>query len=206
MDGHELGLFPLGTVLVPGELMPLHIFEPRYKDLIADCLEHEHPFVLLYADDDGAREIGCTAVITEVLERFDDGRLNIVIEGEQVVRVVGLTRDRSYLSGRVTPAEDDQQGAEAAGLRAVELYQKIAELTGVEADAAVTASSGPTSYAIAARVEIPSEDKQRMLEHRTELGRLELITDILQRGLERIAEAAAIQQVAQTNGKSSLHR
>ena len=206
MAGHELGLFPLGTVLVPGELMPLHIFEPRYKDLIADCLEHEHPFVLLYADDDGAREIGCTAVITEVLERFDDGRLNIVIEGEQVVRVVGLTRDRSYLSGRVTPAEDDRQGAEAAGLRAVELYQQIAELTGVEADAAIAAASGPTSYAIAARVEMPSEDKQRHARAPHRARRLEVITDILQRGLERIAAAAAIQQVAQTNGKSSLHR
>jgi Lon protease-like protein len=206
MDGHELGLFPLGAVLVPGELMPLHIFEPRYKDLIADCLEHEHPFVLLYADDDGAREIGCTAAVTEVLERFDDGRMNIVIVGEEVVRVVGLARDRSYLSGRVTPAEDDREGAEAAGARAVELYNQIAAVTGVEADAAIAAGAGPLSYAIAARVELPADEKQRMLEHRTERGRLELIMEILERGLERLAAASAIQQVAQTNGKSSLHR
>jgi Lon protease-like protein len=206
MAGHELGLFPLGAVLVPGELMPLHIFEPRYKDLIADCLEHQHPFVLLYADDEGTREIGCTATVTEVLERFDDGRLNIVVEGEEVVRVVELARDRSYLSGRVAPAEDDRDGAEEAAAAAVELYNQIAGLTGVEPDTEIAAGTHPISYAIAARVELPAEDKQRMLELRSENARLEVVTELLQRGLDRIASAAAVQRLAQTNGKSSLHR
>ena len=206
MAGHELGLFPLGAVLVPGELMPLHIFEPRYKDLIADCLEHQHPFVLLYADEEGTREIGCTATVAEVLERFDDGRLNIVVKGEEVVRVVELARDRSYLSGRVSPAEDDRDGAEDAAAAAVELYNQIAELTGVEPDTEIAAGAQPISYAIAARVELPSEDKQRMLELRSERARLEVITELLRRGLDRIASAAAVQRLAQTNGKSSLHR
>ena len=206
MAGHELGLFPLGAVLVPGELMPLHIFEPRYKDLIADCLEHEHPFVLLYADDEGTREIGCTARVTDVLERYEDGRLNIVVEGDEVVRVIELARDRSYLSGEVTPVEDDRDGAEEAGATAIELYNQIAELTGVEADTTIAAGSQPVSYAIAARVELPADEKQRMLERRSELGRLEVIVEILRRALERLAAAASVQRLAQTNGKSSLNR
>ena len=188
----------------PGELMPLHIFEPRYKDLIADCLEHEHPFVMLYADDEGAREIGCTAVVSEVLERFDDGRINLVVEGAEVVRVTELTRGRSYLSGTVEPAEDDRAGAEAIAQATVHLYSQIAEITGVDADPELESGPQPLSYTVAARVELPAEDKQRMLEERTERGRLEVIAELLQRGLDRLAEAAALQQLAQTNGHSKL--
>ena len=86
MSAREIGLFPLAAVLVPGELMPLHIFEERYRRLIADCEQHGQQFALLYADDDGTREVGCTAALVEVAERFDDGRLNIVVRGEEVVR------------------------------------------------------------------------------------------------------------------------
>ena len=74
----EIGLFPLGIVLLPTEQIPLHIFEPRYRELIAECLEEEREFGLILADDDGLREVGTRALVTEVLERFDDGRLNVV--------------------------------------------------------------------------------------------------------------------------------
>ena len=94
MSAREIGLFPLAAVLVPGELMPLHIFEERYRRLIADCEQHGQEFALLYADDDGTREVGCTAELVEVAERFDDGRLNVVVRGGEVVNVVELTRGR----------------------------------------------------------------------------------------------------------------
>ena len=87
MSAREIGLFPLASVLVPGELMPLHIFEERYKSLVADCRQEDGEFVLLYSDSDGARELGTTARVVEVLETFDDGRMNIVIQGGEVVRV-----------------------------------------------------------------------------------------------------------------------
>ncbi|HYA08342.1 MAG TPA: LON peptidase substrate-binding domain-containing protein, partial [Gaiellaceae bacterium] len=75
----EIGLFPLGIVLLPTERVPLHIFEPRYRELIHECLEHERAFGLLFEDEDGVRELGTRAHVTEVLERFDDGRLNILV-------------------------------------------------------------------------------------------------------------------------------
>ena len=77
----EIGLFPLGLVLLPTEQVPLHIFEPRYRELIGECLEEEEPFGLVYADDDGLRRIGTLATVVEVTDRFEDGRLNIVVEG-----------------------------------------------------------------------------------------------------------------------------
>lgn len=206
MAGRELGLFPLGMVLVPGEMMPLHIFEPRYKDLIADCLEHEHPFVMLYADEAGARELGCTAEVTQVLERFEDGRINLVVQGLEVVRVVELTRGRSYLSGTVEAAEDDDSAAGELSESAASLYNQIAEVTGVEPDPAIADDEHPLSYAIAARVELPTEEKQHLLELRSERERLTLVSDLLQRGLDRLAEAAALNKLAQTNGHSSLTR
>ena len=78
----ELPIFELPVVLLPGELMPLHIFEERYKRMIGHCLETEEPFGIVLRDDElGARRIGCTARVTEVIEQFDDGRMNIVVTG-----------------------------------------------------------------------------------------------------------------------------
>ena len=83
----ELGIFPLGIVLLPSEQIPLHIFEDRYQELIGECLAEETEFGLVYADDDGLREIGTRAAVTEVLDRFDDGRMNVVIEGNRIARI-----------------------------------------------------------------------------------------------------------------------
>jgi Uncharacterized protein, similar to the N-terminal domain of Lon protease len=88
----ELGLFPLGIVLLPSEHVPLHIFEPRYRELIAECLEQQQEFGLIYADDDGVREVEPARSVIEVLEEFEDGRLNIVVEGGERFRVEQLTR------------------------------------------------------------------------------------------------------------------
>jgi Lon protease-like protein len=200
MAARELGLFPLGTVLVPGERMPLHIFEERYKDLVADCLEHEQAFVLLFADDDGARELGTTAHVAEVLERFDDGRLNIVVRGAEVVRVTELTRGRSYMTGLVEAAEDDQAAGDEAG-SALGLYRQVAEASGAEPDPTLDESTRPLSYAIAARVEFPTAEKQRILELRRERDRLMAIIELLARGLQSLTIAGQIHRRAQGNGK-----
>jgi Lon protease-like protein len=203
MSAREIGLFPLASVLVPGELMPLHIFEERYKSLVSDCQQDDAEFALLYSDADGAREVGTTARVVEVLETFDDGRMNIVIRGGEVVRVVGLTRGRAYLTGNVEAAEDDPStGDESAS--ALDLYRRIAEATGQDADPEVSETPpGALSYAIAARVDFPAAEKQRILEERTEHGRLMVIVELLARGLENLAMAARIHARAQTNGKVS---
>jgi ATP-dependent Lon protease len=200
MSARELGLFPLGTVLVPGELLPLHIFEQRYKELIADCLEGEQQFVLLYADDEGAREVGTTARVVDVLDRFDDGRMNIVVEGREVVRVTELTRGRSYMTGTVERAEDDPTAGEEAG-SALGLYRQIALASGADPDPDVDRGPHPLSYAIAARVEFPTPEKQRILELRRERERLSAIVELLARGLQSVAMANEIERRASTNGK-----
>src|SRR5918999_3401259 len=124
----ELGLFPLGVVLLPTEQIPLHIFEDRYQELIGECLEEDREFGLIYADDDGLREIGTRAAVTEVLERFDDGRLNIVVEGRERFRLLELTSGRSFHTGRVEPVEDVAEPADAGDTQqALELYHRLIE-------------------------------------------------------------------------------
>src|SRR6266576_3050836 len=99
-DGVELPIFELPMVILPGELLPLHIFEERYQRMIGHCLEASEPFGIVFRDDEGtAHRIGCTARVTEVLERFDDGRMNIVVTGEQPFRVLERFEGADYPEG-----------------------------------------------------------------------------------------------------------
>ena len=105
-----LPLFPLDVVLFPGAPLPLHIFEPRYKEMIGECLEHKRPFGMVRALQDSLAEVGCTAAIVNVLRKYDDGRLDINTEGRQRFEIVQLNQERSFLRGEVI-FFDDEPGA-----------------------------------------------------------------------------------------------
>src|SRR5919198_45255 len=152
----ELGLFPLGLVLLPTERLPLHIFEERYKDLIGECIEQEGEFGLVYADDDGIRDVGTRARVTEVLTRFDDGRMNVLIEGGDRFRLDELTDGHSYATGTVSAVDDDDDGADAAAIdEALRTFGVLREVTGSDVDAP-DADTPHLSFALAAKVELPA--------------------------------------------------
>ena len=169
----ELGLFPFPLVLLPTEQVPLHIFEERYQELIAECLEDGTEFGLVFADDDGIREIGTRAAVVEVLDRFEDGRLNIVVEGKERFRLAELTSGRNYQTGDVTPLVDENDPPETPSVeRARELFSRLRELTG--SDIETPASETPQlSYALASRVELMPEIKLELLSELSERVRLE---------------------------------
>ena len=96
----ELGLFPLGIVVLPGELTPLHIFEPRYRELVGEAVDNETPFGILLTDDEGLREVGTAVRVTEVIERFEDGRFVVMVEGGERFRVVRRHRGARLPDGR----------------------------------------------------------------------------------------------------------
>ena len=110
----ELGLFPLGLVLLPTERLPLHVFEDRYKELIGECLEQGTEFGFVYTDDQGLREVGTRARISDVLTRFDDGRMNVLVEGGERFRLDELTEGRSFATANVSPLDDDDETADAS--------------------------------------------------------------------------------------------
>src|SRR5262245_66064381 len=127
----ELGLFPLGIVLLPTEQIPIHIFEDRYKELIGECIEHDSEFGLVYADDDGIRDVGTRARVAEVLTRFEDGRLNILVEGGERFRLDELTGGRSFHTADVSPIEDADDAADEAAIGdAMRIFGVLRDVTG----------------------------------------------------------------------------
>ena len=168
----EIGLFPLGMVLLPTERVPLHIFEEQYKELIDECIELEQEFGLVLQDDDGIREIGTRAAIVTVLERFDDGRLNVVVEGRDRFRVVALTSGRAFRTADVEPLDDLEPDADEGAVdTAVENLRRVAELAGTDPENLDPVTDAP-SFELAARVELEPKLKQGLLESRSEGERL----------------------------------
>src|SRR4051812_24674518 len=105
----DFPLFPLALVALPHELVPLHIFEERYRTMIGECLAGGGEFGIVWAHEDGIRATGCAMEITEVLERLEDGRLNILTRGTRPFRLVEETHARPYPSGTVEFLQDKDE-------------------------------------------------------------------------------------------------
>jgi Lon protease-like protein len=202
MADQELPIFELPIVLLPGERIPLHIFEERYKRMVGRSLEEGEPFGIVLRDDDGARSIGCTALIDDVLERFDDGRMNIVVSGGEPFRVLDRFEAPEYPAGEVELIADEALPAidEDSATKAREAFAELAErATGERPEAEDL--DGASAYAIAARIELPPDTKQTLLELRDEDERMELLANALgavEKALELAEESA---ERASGNGK-----
>jgi Lon protease-like protein len=195
----ELGLFPLGIVLLPGEQVPLHIFEPRYRELIGECIEEEQEFGLLYADEDGVRELGTRARVAAVLEQFDDGRLNIVITGGERFAVERLTQGRSFMTAEVDDVADEPGEVDPeTRVSAAGSFRALAALAGAETE--VDEDTPELSFALAAQVELPAADKQQLLESRSEQERLELVVELLEAARQTLIATRELGDRAKRNG------
>jgi Lon protease-like protein len=192
-------LFPLGLVLLPGELVPLHIFEERYKLMIGECLDQESEFGIIWLSDDGLKEVGCAARITRVLERFDDGRLNILVEGTEPFRLTRRIEDLPYPAGDVEPLADDGETDEEALERARSRYADLVEEV-TEARPEREALAELDAYGMAATLEVAPAAKQSLLELRSERGRLEQLEALFVEALQRIKMAERAAERASGNG------
>jgi Lon protease-like protein len=199
----EIGLFPLQLVLLPSERVPLHIFEPRYKELIGECLEEGLEFGLLLEDESGRRDVGTRAAVVEVLQVFDDGRMNVVVEGRDRFRLLELTAGREFLTGEVEPVEDDPDPPAPnevdAALVVFRRLVEVAESDVEEPDAAAEA----LSFELASRVDFGHELKQEILELRSERLRLRRLVEILERAVDAIALEKEVRERAAGNGRVS---
>jgi ATP-dependent Lon protease len=200
----EIGLFPLGIVLLPTERVPLHVFEERYKELIGECIETESEFGLVYAEGDELAEVGTRARVAQVLTRFPDGRLNVLVEGDGRFRLEELTSGRSFQTALVAPLEDDDDPAAKDSIdRALRHFERLREITGSDVDPP-DAGDPRLSFALAGRVELPSEDKLGLLRELSERSRMERVCELFDAaiaGAERMRLAA---ERATTNGRVEL--
>jgi Lon protease-like protein len=194
-------LFPLGLVLIPHELVPLHIFEERYKLMIGECLEQGTEFGIVWLSDDGLKEIGCSARVSKVLERFEDGRLNVLVEGTTPFRLVRRIDDLPYPAGDVEPLMDDPEepdDAEAIASARKRYADLVAEVTDERPEPGALAKLD--AYGMAATLDVALEAKQMLLELRSERARLEQLEGLFAEALGRIRHAERAAERARGNG------
>jgi Lon protease-like protein len=197
----EIGLFPLNLVLVPGEQAPLHVFEPRYRELIGECLDFGNDFGLVLEDDEGLRDVGTRCNVVEVIDRFPDGRLNIVVEATERFQLLELTDGHTYRTAEIetlpdesdTPSEDEVEDVLAAYARVVAAAE--AELDDLDLDA------DSVAYQIAARIDFGTVVKQGLLELRSERERVVRLAPMLNQAAEAVEREREIRTRAGSNGR-----
>ena len=197
----DFPLFPLGMVALPSEVVPLHIFEERYKTMIAECLDGESEFGIVWLSDEGLRPIGCACEITEVLERMDDGRMNILSRGTRPFRVVERQDELAYPAGEVEFLEDRDEAVDSGTMQtAHETYADLVEqATDRRPEDDELAAMG--AYDMAATVDFGLEAKQGLLDLRSENARLRLVTRLFRAAARRLDFVERAQARARSNGK-----
>lgn len=195
-----LPLFPLEVVLFPGVPLPLHIFEPRYKEMIAECLANSAPFGVVRALEEGIAEVGCTAEVTTVTKEYPDGRMDLVAEGRKRFEVLELNQERSFLRAEVLIVPDEQEVAgETERLRAIELHLQILSLAGAVQDLSA-ADQSMLSFYLAGSLPLDLDFKQKLLVMRSERERIGAVATYLENILPKLRRAAQARQKAGGNG------
>ena len=195
----EVPIFELGLVIVPGEQVPLHIFEGRYQRMMSHCEEQEAPFGIVFGDAAGARSIGCTALISTVAERYDDGRSDVIVTGEAPFRVLDRFEASDWPAAQVSMIEVDEPTLETREeLRdARAAFAELLEAVGAQAE---RAEAAPNAYAIAAQIEMPPAEKQALLEADDERERLVKLEASLRKLLAGLKKSKELGERAKTNG------
>ena len=201
MPEGDFPLFPLGLVALPGEMIPLHIFEERYKTMINECLEREHEFGIVWLSDDGLREVGCACAIDRVLERMDDGRINLLVRGTWPFRVLERQGHLPYPAGLIEFVADredvpDPDLAKAAHEAYAELVRRA-----TDRDPDPEELADMSAYAMAATVDFGLDAKQGLLDMRSENARLRLVTRLFRAAIKRLELVEKVQERARSNGK-----
>jgi len=201
-DAADLGLFPLGMVLLPGERVPLHLFEPRYRALAADCILEDRAFVLVQGGAEGVSRVGCSARFESLLRRFSDGRMNVTVMGVEPVELIEATGGHLYPSAQVRPLEDD--GAvpdDALVAEVVGLFRTLSEQVAGGARDPEVPEGVALSYAVAGALEMAPELKQTLLDSRSEPTRLAAVRQVLDDAREGVDRSKVAAERAQNNGK-----
>ena len=195
-----LPLFPLELVLFPDTPLPLHIFEPRYKEMIGECLRDKKVFGVVRAKENSLAEIGCTAEIVGVTKKYDDGKLDIVTEGRRRFQVQSVNHDRSFLQGEISYFDDEPAQATAEDVkRALELHNQIMRLLGAE-PAPSEVEHNQLSFQLAGVLPLDLEFKQTLLGLRSEPERMIGLIEYYEAILPNLRRAVKARDKAGGNG------
>jgi Lon protease-like protein len=193
-------LFPLEVVLLPSTPLPLHIFEPRYKEMIAECLAQNRIFGVVRALEQGLADVGCTAEIVTVVKEYSDGRLDLVAEGRNRFEIVAVNQDRTFLQGEVLMI-DDEPGAppQEDAARAAQLHSELLAIAGAKQDLSA-ADPALLSFYLAGSLPLDLDFKQKLLSLRSEAERLSILITYLETLIPNLHRAARAREKAGGNG------
>ena len=202
MRPDRIPLFPLNVVLLPGADLPLHIFEPRYRRMVGDCLKAKSEFGMLLALSNGVAGIGCTAEILEVVKRYDDGRMDILTVGRAPFRVLELYTQDPLLEGSIDYLEDHHSAVDSRTRRSlVDLFEACHTLIfGDYPREDELQAKDQLSYLIASKLPMDLLWKQRILELRTEAERQERLLAYLRDWAPHLQKSDTLRQNASGNG------
>jgi Lon protease-like protein len=192
-------LFPLELVLFPGAPLPLHIFEPRYKEMITECLAKDLPFGMVRAKESSLAAIGCSANILNVLKKYEDGRLDIAAEGMRRFEIAEVNQERSFLQAEVAYFEDEPSLPSKSALdTAVHLHEQLFAVLGqpveVESDAELL------SFHLANELPVDLDFKQALLEMKSESERIDALTEYYRATIPKVEKTLQARQRASGNG------
>lgn len=195
-----LPIFPLDLVLLPGTPLPLHIFEPRYKEMIGECLENDAPFGVVRVMSEGIAEIGCTAEIITVTKQYPDGRLDIIVEGRKRFEVLEVNEERSFLRAEILLVPDEAALTEEEDrVRAIQLHLEVLSLAGAVQDLSA-ADQNQLSFYLAGSLPLDLDFKQKLLAIRSESERIRIVSEYLETILPKLKRVARTREKAGGNG------
>ena len=195
-------LFPLDLVLLPGAPLPLHIFEPRYKEMVNECLKQKRPFGIVRTKEEGFVNVGCTAEIINVLKTYSDGRMNILAEGQKRFEVLQVNRERSFLQAEVFYLVDDDENDVPLAVeqeKAVRLHGEIMQLAGAQPEK-TEMSAGQLAYRLAGSLPFDPDFQQALLEMNSEADRVRAVISFFERILPVLQRNAVAKRRAGGNG------
>jgi Lon protease-like protein len=194
-----IALFPLDVVLFPGAPMPLHIFEPRYRELVNECLSEKKVFGMVRTRESALAEIGCTAAIVSVSKQYDDGRYDIVIEGRQRFEIEELNQERSFLRGEVIFFEDEpSQVSKTETETVIQLHQQLFEVLGQHVEFEKKYDS--LSFQLAHELPVDMDFKQSLLEMKSEAERIVTLIEYYRTTIPKVEMTLRARDKASGNG------
>jgi Lon protease-like protein len=196
-----LPLFPLDLVLFPGTPLPLHIFEPRYQEMISECLDQKLQFGVVRGKEQELAEIGCTAEILTVAKKYPDGRMDILTEGRLRFEIMQLHQERSFLQAEVLYLRDEPGVASKEELsQAMELHGEIMALAGAEPEQSSEIDQGQLSFHLAGSLPLDLDFKQSLLGMKSEAERLQAVILFFENILPMMRRTARVRHKAGGNG------
>jgi len=196
-----LPLFPLDLVLLPGTPLPLHIFEPRYKEMIGECLEQNRPFGVVRTKEGAIAEIGCTAEIITVTKKYEDGRMDIVTQGRERFEVMHVSHERSFLQAEVAYLQDEPETATAEQVaQALQLHGEIMTLAGAEPENVSDVDPQRLSFHLGGSLPLDLDFKQSLLGMKSEAERLQAVISFFDAILPTMRRTMHVRRKAGGNG------